>query len=78
MEAGGGCFTLPMQFFAFPENKLIDNVAFFVLTFSFGPYAKFWVKKNSQKSFHLRGHFLSGMGPFKLYPKNAFGALATK
>ena len=71
---GGGHFTPPQQFFACPAKKIIDNVAIFVLTFSFGQYARVWAKIFLKKSIHgrLRGNFLSALGRFSVYQKSLF------
>ena len=35
----------PYQFFACRDKTIINNVAFFVLTFSFDVFGRFWAKK---------------------------------
>ena len=40
-RGGGGRIMPPYRFFACPDKKFIDNVAFYVLTFSFIVYGRF-------------------------------------
>ena len=64
----------PYRFFACRDKNIIDNVAFFVLTFSFDVFGRFWAKKNSKKSVHgsLRRRFFMSVELFWPFQKLLF------
>ena len=70
-RGGGGRWAPRLQFFAYPDKKIIDNLLYYWSTFSILVYIEHWWKKIRKKSVHggPRGHFLSAAGRFLLHWK---------